>query len=274
MRIEEFINILLWRKKNLISKQFRPHMSWAMYYGIFDMGLKLAIFRHWTDGIAKTYAAVNVDFWRRPIPIAFAAALTCWTSVPFEIAKKAYYADQKFPAELRKNYKSITNALFRIPFEEGPAYLFRSALPTVVYNFVLTATLFGTYEFWLDFFNPLHVQMDHAQFPIKFASTAFSVFLGTVAAYPFNIPVRATAELVPYQLGGGSINYSYTQAMHRLMVVYRHTAKYAGYGNYIMRTGPGLFVTLWVAEWMGIFKNWQTDYFRYPGVNIPIDLLE
>ena len=238
------------------------------------MGLKLAVFRHWTDGVSKTYSAVNVDFWRRPIPILFASALTCWTSVPFEIARKAFYADQKFPADLRKNYSSISNALLRIPREEGLAYLFRNSLPTVAYNFMLTAMLFGTYEYCLDFFHPLHVEMRHEQFPIKVFSAGFSIFLATMAAYPFGTPVRVAAEFLPGQIGREKINFSYTKAMHLAIYGFRNTAKYAGYGNYIMRTGPGLLVTIWVAEWLGIFTNWKTDYFRYPGVNIPLDLLE
>jgi hypothetical protein len=40
----------------------------------------------------------------------------------------AYYADKTFPKELQKGYKSYFNALVRIPFEEGPYYLFKVLL--------------------------------------------------------------------------------------------------------------------------------------------------
>ena len=33
---------------------------------------------------------------------------TCWTGIPFENAKRAYYADKTWPAELRRNYTSPT----------------------------------------------------------------------------------------------------------------------------------------------------------------------
>ncbi len=55
------------------------------------------------------------------------AALT----VPFENARRAYFADKTWPLELRKGYTSPTNALLRIPFEEGPYYLFKGGLPHV-----------------------------------------------------------------------------------------------------------------------------------------------
>ncbi len=50
---------------------------------------------------------------------------TAHLTVPFENARRAYYADKTWPVELRRNYTSPTQALLRIPFEEGPYYLFR-----------------------------------------------------------------------------------------------------------------------------------------------------
>lgn len=58
-----------------------------------------------------------------------AFAPTCATSIPFENAKRAYYADRTWPKELRRGYTSPLNALIRIPFEEGPAYLFKGGFP-------------------------------------------------------------------------------------------------------------------------------------------------
>ena len=59
--------------------------------------------------------------------VAFAP--TCWLTIPFENARRAYYADKTWPLELRRGYTSPTNALFRIPFEEGASYLFRGGFP-------------------------------------------------------------------------------------------------------------------------------------------------
>jgi len=56
---------------------------------------------------------------------------TAWMTVPFETAQRAFYADKTWPLELRRNYTSPTNALLRIPFEEGPAYLFKGGFPIV-----------------------------------------------------------------------------------------------------------------------------------------------
>lgn len=53
------------------------------------------------------------------------AALT----VPFENARRAYFADRTWPVELRKGFRSPISALLRIPIEEGPMQLFRGGLP-------------------------------------------------------------------------------------------------------------------------------------------------
>jgi len=63
------------------------------------------------------------------------AALSAPLSVPFEIAKMAYYGDKTFPKELQKGYKSYFNALIRIPFEEGPYFLFKNSFPLYARNF-------------------------------------------------------------------------------------------------------------------------------------------
>ena len=72
---------------------------------------------------------------------------TCFTGVPFEIARRAYYADKTWPVELRKGYTSPTNALLRIPFEEGPYYLFKGGFPLVAHAWIFWTSWFTIYSF-------------------------------------------------------------------------------------------------------------------------------
>jgi len=51
------------------------------------------------------------------------------------MARMAYYADKTFPTELQRNYSSYWNALRRIPFEEGPYFLFKNSFPLYIRNF-------------------------------------------------------------------------------------------------------------------------------------------
>ena len=68
----------------------------------------------------------------KPLVCAWVAfGPTSILTVPFENARRAYYADRTWPLELRKGYTSPINALLRIPFEEGPYFLFKNGLPLV-----------------------------------------------------------------------------------------------------------------------------------------------
>jgi hypothetical protein len=76
-----------------------------------------------------------------------AFAPTCWLTVPFENARRAYYADKTWPVELRRNYTSATQALCRIPFEEGPAYLMKGGFPIALNQFLFWTTYVNFYIF-------------------------------------------------------------------------------------------------------------------------------
>jgi len=70
------------------------------------------------------------------------AALSAPLSVPFEIAKMAYYGDKTFPKELQKGYKSYFNALIRIPFEEGCIYKLSTIIQIIISNIFNRTLLF------------------------------------------------------------------------------------------------------------------------------------
>ena len=48
---------------------------------------------------------------------------------PLEIAYKAFKCDRKFPQELRRGYKSITDAFIKLAMKD-PILLFKNSLPT------------------------------------------------------------------------------------------------------------------------------------------------
>lgn len=87
----------------------------------------------------------------RKIPTTlFAALFTAPMSVPFEIARMAFYGDKTFPKELQRGYSNYLSALVRIPFEEGPYFLFKNSFPLILRNFFQTYTLFFAYDFLVD----------------------------------------------------------------------------------------------------------------------------
>jgi len=125
------------------------------------------------------------------------AALT----VPFENARRAYYADKTWPHELRRNYSSPTQALFRIPFEEGITYLFRGGFPLIMNQFLFW-TCFMTHYNWIKnkaFF--LWIYNDISYDLVKLCNMLFSFGLASAVAYPAYF-TREMVDLWPKERGG------------------------------------------------------------------------
>jgi len=126
---------------------------------------------------------------------------TCWTGVPFEMARRAYYADKTWPLELRKGYTSPTNALIRIPFEEGPYYLFRGNFPIVASSFMFWTSFFTFYSWAKNKFFFLWTYNDFPYNYIKGGMMGISFALASCAAYPFYF-IREMVDIWPKERGG------------------------------------------------------------------------
>jgi solute carrier family 25 (mitochondrial oxoglutarate transporter), member 11 len=145
----------------------KNRLQYALMIGGIDISSRLAFYRYLTGGLYSSFGTVDVQAWRKFMPTCLAAACTCWISVPFEVARKAYYADRTFPADLQKGYTSIFAALRRIPFEEGPYYFFRNSFPIMVKNYFQTSVLFLLFEFIQDKLSPIFRNGDCPRFPVK-----------------------------------------------------------------------------------------------------------
>lgn len=106
-----------------------------MSIGTFDWGARLAAFRWVNSGWQLTFGGFEFNVTRKIPTAIFAAGITAPLSVPFEIARMAYYGDKTFPKELQRGYSSYWSALLRIPFEEGPYFLFKNSFPIIMRNF-------------------------------------------------------------------------------------------------------------------------------------------
>lgn len=126
---------------------------------------------------------------------------TCWTGIPFEMARRAYYADRTWPLELRKGYTSPTNALLRIPFEEGPAYLFKGGLPIYASAYLFWTNYFTFYSFLKNKFYFMWVYNEFGYNYCKTLHMGFSFFISSIAAYPAYF-IREMVDVWPKERGG------------------------------------------------------------------------
>jgi hypothetical protein len=102
---------------------------------------------------------------------------------------------------LRRGYTSPTNALLRIPFEEGPGYLFKGGFPIYASQFMFWTTFCTLYTFMKNKFFFLWVYQDYSYNYIKLGMMGISFSAAAVLSYPFYF-TREMVDLWPKERGG------------------------------------------------------------------------
>jgi len=117
------------------TRSLKNRTQYASCIGLFDVSSKIAAWRWINGGWQKAFGGFEFNHVRKILPSVFISFLTAPISIPFEMARLTYYADKTYPKELQRGYSSYFNALHRIPFEEGPYWLFKNTLPIFMKNF-------------------------------------------------------------------------------------------------------------------------------------------
>lgn len=248
----------------------KNRLQYAFCIGTFDIGSRLAFWRQWNAGWYRTFGSVEINHFRKWPPSIMAALVSCWVSTPFEMARLAYYADKTFPKELQQNYKSYFNALRRIPFEEGPYFLFKNSFPFMMRNFIQTLTMFYTYDWMKDKIGAATHRISDFPLPIvKGLIGGLSVYLACVFSYPFGVMIREMVEYWPKEKDGTST----WQGNYRRAAVWLWYHEYGSnflpgfVTQYFTRNAPWMLLTLWISDRLGMFNYWQHDYFMGAGTN-------
>lgn len=178
-------------------------------------------------------------------------------TIPFENARRAYFADKTWPVELRRNYSSPTQALLRIPFEEGPYYLFRGGFPIAMNQFLFWTTFSTFYSFNKNKFFFFWVYMDFSYEYCKLLNMIFSFSIASVLAYPAYY-TREMVDLWPKERGGHCTWNNEYRKCFKWMAENMDMMGYnflTGYWGWVRRYGALYFVGLWMADSMGMMSN-------------------
>ena len=219
--------------------------------------VQLAFWQHIYGGTWSPQEYADWNSYKHMICSVMAFLPTCAMPVPFENARRAYYADKTWPLELRRNYTSPTQALLRIPFEEGPTYLMRGAFPIAMNQFLFWSTFMTLYTFnknkWFFFW----VYQDFSYDYCKLINMIFSFSIASVIAYPAYY-TREMVDLWPKERGGHCTwNNNYRQC-YKWMVDNMDTHGFnflTGYWQWMRRYGFIYFAGLWTADNLGMMSN-------------------
>lgn len=179
------------------TKGWKSRAQYALAAAGLDVGAKVAMYREFNSGWQNNFGGVDYGFHRKIPTTAVAFALSSPFSVAIEMAKNAFYADKTFPKHLQKGYTSYFNALGRIPFEEGPYYLFKNSWPLFGKHFLAPFTYFLTFDWVIDKFSIMWRISDVPRWSLAAIAAAFSVTLASFMTYPISNVSKEMVDLWP-----------------------------------------------------------------------------
>jgi solute carrier family 25 oxoglutarate transporter 11 len=227
-----------------------------------DYGMRLASLHKFWGGTWSPVCFNDFNTLKYLLFSYISAFPVCWTGIPLEVARKAYFADQSWPADLRKGYRSPLHALLKIPLTEGPLYLFKGGLPTYLGNVQLTAVTFFSYT-WLKnklFFLWVYNDINYSW--VKFWILNFSFAWGAFWGYPF-YTLREMMEVWPKERGGRcTFQGSYWNSVKFLRQYYDSWSSnfYSNYWRWFRTQGIIFYIAIWEADNMGLFTNNMSDF--------------
>ena len=240
---------------------FWSELSKKLVFGLVaaggDTAVKLAAFQHIYGGTNSPAEYADYNSFKHLICALMAFLPTAPLTVPFENARRAYYADKTWPKEMRRNYTSPTNALLRLPFEEGGYYLFRGAFPIIMNQWIFWTTYCTFYTWNKNKYFFLWTYGDFSYDYCKALNLGTSFMFASLLAYPAYY-CREMVDLWPKERGGHCTwNNSYrncfrwmVENMDRLGFNY-----FTGYWNWVRRYGALYAGGLWMADSLGMMSN-------------------
>ncbi len=221
---------------------FRAGLNSRMQIGVATGALsiapQIALTRQFNSGWSCNFGGFEYSYYRK-LPTFFAAmAVSSPFGVAVDMATRAYYADKTFPRELQKGYKSFLDCFKRIPFEEGPYYLFKNSFPLFVKHSFGPFTAFFCYDWLIDKASVLWRATTFPVLPLSLLCAAFGTYMGAVFTYPFAQAVREMVDIWPKK-GGDAFGGNYRKAsiymwFHQTLLSY-----YPGmFKNYFWHIAP------------------------------------
>ncbi len=87
-------------------KDMGKKITWGLFSAAGDTALKLSAWQYVYGGTTSPAEFADYNSYKPLICGVMAFGPTSFLTVPFDNARRAYYADKTWPLELRRNYKS------------------------------------------------------------------------------------------------------------------------------------------------------------------------
>jgi solute carrier family 25 oxoglutarate transporter 11 len=194
----------------------------------------------------------KVTFAERAAAGLSAGGIAAMIGNPADLALVRMQSDGLKPPEARANYRSVFDALVRIPKQEGLAALWAGALPTVIRAMALNMgqlTFFAESKAQLKQHTSLSAQNQ------TFAASAIAGFFASFLSLPFDF-VKTRLQKQQKDPATGKVPYKGVLDCARKVVQEEGWLRfYRGFGTYYVRIAPHAMVTLIVADYLNLITK-------------------
>ncbi|KAJ5727302.1 hypothetical protein N7493_005122 [Penicillium malachiteum] len=194
----------------------------------------------------------KVTFAERAAAGLAAGGIAAMIGNPADLALVRMQSDGLKPKELRANYRSVFDALVRIPRAEGVTALWAGALPTVIRAMALNM---GQLAFFAESKAQLKQHTSLSTQNQTFAASAIAGFFASFLSLPFDF-IKTRLQKQTKDPKTGLVPYRGVFDCARKVVKEEGWLRfYRGFGTYYVRIAPHAMVTLIVADYLNLITK-------------------
>uniref|UniRef100_A0A0K0E5C3 Mitochondrial 2-oxoglutarate/malate carrier protein n=1 Tax=Strongyloides stercoralis TaxID=6248 RepID=A0A0K0E5C3_STRER len=180
-----------------------------------------------------------------------AGAVGSFAGNPTEVALIRMTGDGRLPPELRRNYKNVFDAIFRIVKEEGIFTLWRGCTPTIMRAMVVNAAQLATYSQAKQMI--LNSKVVEDGIFCHFLASMISGLATTIVSMPVDI---VKTRIQSMRIIDGKPEYSgMSDVLKKVISKEGFFALWKGFTPYYMRLGPHTVITFIILEQMNSAYN-------------------
>ena len=250
-------------KMDSFQRGLGSKLAFYSIYGLSFETSRLYLWRNFAGGYPHDPYVVDLAWYKKLITALSIGVSTSWIPVPFLNIAKRYQQDTILPKEFSRGYRGYLHAIISIARNDGLFPFIRGAGPIMAEKALQTT---GTL-FWLDFVkdklkHTLNFGTDQEGLnPIllRLLYVSFGTYIGLFYGYPM-IMLRQYVEKLPLNSKGELYFANYSEALWKALGDnFRFPSLWCGFHTYLLKCGPPLFATLWFADSIGLFDQYQID---------------
>jgi solute carrier family 25 oxoglutarate transporter 11 len=210
---------------------------------------RLGIFRSLSNHLESR--GKKTTFAEKTLAGLTAGGLGSIVGTPADLALIRMQADGTLPADQRRNYTGVGNALARIIKEEGFLGMFKGCTPVVVRAMALNVGMLAFHDQALESYN----QMTTNKTMANVAAKATAGFFASAFSLPFDFVKTRIQKQKPDQVTG---QLPYKSSIDCAMTCLRQEGPmvfYRGFWTYYIRIAPHVMITLFAMDGLQYVKK-------------------